>query len=380
MFTQIRHKVVVFDVVHTKKEHGGFKTRHLYPPKDFYSRSAQLCGAVIIGSCRVGGTREVALGILRKEAAAAWDVGEKRKEVNRADGSSDIEDDSSVSQSSDSDSDGDSSNSGSSRGGDSGSGVSDSGTNTSSRSDNRRAGSSGASKNGNSLVDSFQRRYEKNDDHGRRNKSGGRTGEGEADGSGKTVDKAASRSARGPRGDVGDGSGGGVGNIIGNRKPRALLSTQRGSDSIYGLNKACAPMFDVAIYEEKMSMFGRVLRNALSGECIKEGHHDRVLIADLYTFLRREFQKFEQPREGSAEPGPELNEVDRREAAKKERESRAKLGAKARAEKAREEKEAARIREQERAKLQRTQARNYTIAVIKYCVTCLSFHILLFPV
>lgn len=367
MFPQIRHKVMVFDVVHTEKEHGGFKTRHLYPPKDFYSRAAQLCGAVIIGSCRVGQTREVALGILRKEAAAVWDTGEKRKEIYGADASSDIEDGSSGRQSSDSDSNGDSSNSGSSDEGETSDSVSESVTNTSRTSDNRRAGSSGASENDGSLVDSFRRQCKDNDENGRQKKGGGQTREGEMDEGGRTVEKAALRSAHGSRGDVGDGDGGGSGGKIeGDREPQGLLSTQRGSDAIYGLNKACAPMFDVAIYEEKMSMFGRVLRNALSGECIKEGHHDRILIADLYTFLRREFQTYEQPRERSVEPGPELNKAEKREAAKKERESQAKLGAKARAEKAREEKEAARIREQEKAELKRTQVRNYPRAGIEH--------------
>lgn len=71
------------DVVHAAKERGGFKTRHLYPPQDLYEKMASLSGAVVIGSCRIGGTREVDLDLLREKAVAAWAVGHTNNVVGR---------------------------------------------------------------------------------------------------------------------------------------------------------------------------------------------------------------------------------------------------------------------------------------------------------
>ncbi|CAN0564636.1 unnamed protein product, partial [Ectocarpus sp. 12 AP-2014] len=75
---QLRHKVLFLDVVHTEREHEGFKTRHLYPPRNLYDSAAVLCGAVVVGSCRIGQTSEVDLDVLRREAADFWAAVERR--------------------------------------------------------------------------------------------------------------------------------------------------------------------------------------------------------------------------------------------------------------------------------------------------------------
>ncbi|CBJ48320.1 hypothetical protein Esi_0002_0051 [Ectocarpus siliculosus] len=75
---QLRHKVLFLDVVHTERKHEGFKTRHLYPPRNLYDSAAVLCGAVVVGSCRIGQTSEVDLDVLRGEAADFWAAVEPR--------------------------------------------------------------------------------------------------------------------------------------------------------------------------------------------------------------------------------------------------------------------------------------------------------------
>lgn len=57
---------------------GGFKTRHLHPPRGLYESAASLCDAVVIGSCRIGGTTELELSRLRKDLANVCDI--KRQE------------------------------------------------------------------------------------------------------------------------------------------------------------------------------------------------------------------------------------------------------------------------------------------------------------
>ncbi|CAM9743982.1 unnamed protein product, partial [Ectocarpus fasciculatus] len=75
---QLRHKVLFLDVVHTERELEGFKTRHLYPPRTLYDSAAALCGAVVVGSCRIGQTSEVDLDVLRKETTDFWAAVERR--------------------------------------------------------------------------------------------------------------------------------------------------------------------------------------------------------------------------------------------------------------------------------------------------------------
>lgn len=300
---QIRYKVLVFDVVHTAKEHGGFKTRHLYPPRDFYNRVSQLCGAVVIGSSRVGGTDEIDLHALHKEAEVVWDVHDKQNRKNGDDSASDSGDGRSSSSSSSS-GDSDSVSSGSNSDGSSGG----SGNNSS------NSGNSGG--------------------HSRRKRGGQQTGEREAGDGGRMADKCFPRSAGG-----GGGGGGDLGHV------RAQ----------YEKTKGCAPVYDRAIYEENTSLFGRILRDALSGECIEAGHHDRVLVVDLYNFLRREFRPFERPR-GDWTPTEPVVKATGKDAAK-EKERQAKLGPKAIAEEARREKEVAQKRKQEEEKRRTTQAR-----------------------
>lgn len=140
----------------------------------------------------------------------------------------------------------------------------------------------------------------------------------------------------------------------------------------YEKTKACVPVYDRAIYKENKSVFGTVVTDAVLGECIEEGHHERVLMIDLYKFLRHEFCAFEKPREVRAggNPTDETGSEARKRkietlagddakvgkgAAKKERQRGAKLEPNSAAEEALREKETAQRTAEEAGSRRQTQ-------------------------
>lgn len=434
---KVRHKVVLLDVAHTKREIGGFKTRHLYPPRDFYDSLANRCGAVVVGSCRIGGTSEVDLTILRKEATKFWDaVGQKGDARNRRGGGGGSDtasatssrggdtgrrrrtsssegttgttgrdaDDSLADSNSESDGGGGSSDhscasatgNNNSSGSDSGRGdeSADSGTSGTDRSQGR---SSGGGSDGESLREGStnQRGKRKNGERPsrRRKRRGRRTRRGARGTISQTL--SGGRKKRGGGGLTRWSSGvvgsmrlishgsGGSGNSSGdsdasrtNTKRIARKRERQQQHEERGLARACAPVSERAIYEENMSVFGRTIRDALSGECTENVHLPRVLLVDLYRFVRREFAPYGRPRlpennkaeesvgdgnGGGAREARARKEVAAAEAAaekaaaKKKAQRRAKMGAKAAKEEDRLEKEADQLKQAEEEERRRTQ-------------------------
>ncbi|CAM9298189.1 unnamed protein product [Ectocarpus sp. 13 AM-2016] len=410
---QLRHKVLFLDVVHTKREHEGFKTRHLYPPRNLYDSAAVLCGAVVVGSCRIGQTSEVDLDVLRREAADFWAAVERRHNgggKNKARGGvDDSETDSATSSgrsscgssgsgSNCSSSDSEGSTSGDDDGDDHGSddstdqesgsesgkssdGSSDgSGSKSSGTGGNRSAGSSTSSGNG-----------------GRRNQRSYRNGGGSSDEDVRNTFRDNKRDRRRPRlakktSGRGKGvprspdslasgnNGGGTSSKSGTARKGALAS---GGGSGGGM-RACAAVYDRANYEEIMSVFGRAVRDGLKGQCVENTKLSRVLVVHLYDFIRREFSPFAHPRlsvareemvsagggaggggsvvggngkreKAAAKKKAAAEKKAKKEADRAEAKRRARLGAKALAQEVRQAKEAAMLREVEEEKRQRTQ-------------------------
>lgn len=333
---KLRHKVLFLDVVHTKREYEGFKTRHLYPPRNLYDSAAVLCGAVVVGSCRIGQTSEVDLDVLRREAADFWAAVERRHNgggKNKARGGvGDSETDSATSSgrsscgssgsgsgsdcsSSDSegstsgdddeddhDSDDSTDQESGSESGRSSDGSSDgSGSKSSGTGGNRSAGSSTSSGNG-----------------GRRNHRSSRNGGGSSDEDvrntfrGNKRDrrrhhraKKTSRRGKGvPRSPDSLASGNNRGETSpksGTARKGALASgggsgMAKGQQHEEGGMRVCAAVYDRANYEEIMSVFGRAVRDGLKGQCVENTKLSRVLVVHLYDFIRREFSPFAHPR------------------------------------------------------------------------------------
>lgn len=71
--------------------------------------------------------------------------------------------------------------------------------------------------------------------------------------------------------------------------------------------RACTPTYERAVYGEDSSIFGRVVRDALSGECIEEGFGTtRVLMVHLFSFIIRQLDSLKEstPRAKTTEEGP----------------------------------------------------------------------------
>ncbi|CAM9519588.1 unnamed protein product, partial [Ectocarpus sp. 8 AP-2014] len=331
---QLRHKVLFLDVVHTEREHEGFKTRHLYPPRNLYDSAAVLCGAVVVGSCRIGQTSEVDLDVLRGEAADFWAAVERRRNGGGKDkargGVGDSETDSATSSGrsscgssgsgsdcSSSDSEGSTSGdddeddhdsddstdqeSGSESGRSSDGSSDDSGSKSSGTGGNRSAGSSTSSGNG-----------------GRRNQRSYRNGGGSSDEDVRNTFRGNKRDRRRHRrAKKTSGRGKGVprspdsvasGNNRGETSPKSGTARKgalalgggsgmaKGQQHEEGGMRACAAVYDRANYEEIMSVFGRAVRDGLKGQCVENTKLSRVLVVHLYDFIRREFSPFAHPR------------------------------------------------------------------------------------
>lgn len=409
---KLRHKVVFLDVVHAEREHGGFKTRHLYPPRDLYDTAAALCGAVVVGSCRIGRTSEINLEKLRREATDFWDATERRRnggggakgkrrlidsDADSATGSgrssgghggSGNESSSGGSGSSSSDSEGSTSSgdgdddnltdeeSNSDAGSSSGSSSSNSSGSKSSRS---RGGESAESSRSSGKEGSSQRKLVGEDCRSDGGARRSRVRRGTKRGKSRQVPQSPGNEAR--------NSGGGNSIPATSWKsalaPGSSSSVVNGQRSEKGDTKACTAVYDRANYEETMSVFGRAVRDALKGQCIENIKLSRVLAVHLYNFIRRECAPFEHPRmsvveeeaeaegraagiggkqEAAARRRKEAAERKaKKEAEKAEAKRRAKLGAKAAAEEIRKAKEAAILREIEEERRRRTQVCTCTI-------------------
>ena len=443
---KVRHKVLFLDVAHTQREVGGFKTRHLYPPKDLYDNLANRCGAVVVGSCRIGGTNEIDLGMLRKKSAGFWDAfgkSDNRKKKRGAAADSDTA--SATSSSGNSDGSGSGHRNGSSsegtvgdtsEDGDDGlvnsdseshsesdssghSGASATGNSSSSSSSSKggedsagsgTGGSSGSqtqqsrdgSADGESLGGDSTSQHGERDDKGerssRRRKGGrprpsrvklsrtisGRTEQRSGGGggglmrwsSGVHTRKPFISSGSGGNGGSG-GGGGGDGNAALKQNAKKFPRKRERQPEEHGFARACASVSERAIYEDNMSVFGRTVRDALSGECTENVHLPRVLVVDVYSFVRREFLPYGRPRPsaktieegtgvGDGGGGGEREIRARKEeaaaeaaaekvAAKKKAQRRARMGAKAAKEEDRLEKEAEQLKKAEEEERRRTQ-------------------------
>lgn len=69
-----------------------------------------------------------------------------------------------------------------------------------------------------------------------------------------------------------------------------VLGGARGRRPRQGGNALCVPVYERAGYEGEKSVFGRLVREALTGRCIRGGHRKRILLVDFYEFLRVEFR------------------------------------------------------------------------------------------
>ena len=293
-----------FDVVHTAKEWRGFKARHLYPSRELYDNAARLSGAVVIGSCRIGGTREVNLEILRKMTETVWAIedptnggggshaGGRVSTGDNADGSSIVSfklcgDDKAGSTDANASWNGNGSNLGST---------------------NEVFGSCRTSDRG--------ARVHQPEDSGRQ--SGFECDRFSNDG--KLGGSSASR--KNPRiviavmddDDTKDNARGC------DRRQRSFgiaLKDVAGGREVSlcqdDAMQACEPVYDRAVYGEEKSVFGRAVRDALGGECIvSSGTASRVLIVHLYSFIVQRLDSFERlslRRTGSKEwPGDGPNQ------------------------------------------------------------------------
>lgn len=339
---------------------------------------ARLSDAVVIGSCRTGGTSAVDLNTLRRAAEAIWDT------IDGSDSGSDSDSDSgSNNESSDSERTG---SQGKDSSGDDSSVIRSNGSKSDSDQDEARNRSSGRMngdgrgsdfKSNGSGMDSRRRGKDAGDETrpaaGTLKASSGQKGpayagvksrgklhaKDEKGGNFSKVDrlrgtsvaiKQALRRSNGGGSDSGEGGGA--------ARRHTGVTARRGTTSVQcEKNRASTPVYDRAIYEETSSVFGRVFRDALSGECIQEGHHKRILIADLYGFLRRHFQPFERPRDEVDVAEPPVSKPSGREAARKEKERKAKLRPKALAETVWQLREAAQKQVDEEEDRRRTQVR-----------------------
>ncbi|CAM9207530.1 unnamed protein product, partial [Hapterophycus canaliculatus] len=382
---------------------------------NLYDSVAALCGAVVVGSCRIGRMSEVNLEMLRKEAGNFWDGSERRKNRrkkknadNRA-SESDTDHATSSGRSSCSrggGSESSSSNSSSSSGGGSSSSDPDrstasgsdhydgDGTDEESSSDGRSI-SSGSENNGSegeaSVGSSRSGCSDGRDDRGdqrdvggggrirdgdalesrnRRGSKRGKTRLGEQNGGrqGKAADVSPAKVA----GDGGRGSS----DLTPGPVWKSTIASGGGSSVTQGqqyekgATRACAAAYDRANYEETMSVFGRAVCDALRGQCVENIKLSRVLVVHLYNFIRHELAPFEHPRlsavdgAAAAAGGRETTDTKknsaaekkaRKEAEKTEAKRRARLGPKAAAEEIRKAKEAEVLREIEEEKRRRTQ-------------------------
>ncbi|CAN0021311.1 unnamed protein product [Ectocarpus sp. 12 AP-2014] len=332
--TQLRHKVLFLDVVHTEREHEGFKTRHLYPPRNLYDSAAVLCGAVVVGSCRIGQTSEVDLDVLRREAADFWAAVERRHNggsKNKARGGvGDSGTDSATSSgrssccSSGSSSDCSSSDSEGSTSGDDDGDDHDSDDSTDQESGNESGKSSDGSSDGNGSKSSgtggnrSAGSRTSSGNGGRRNQRNYRNGGGSSDEDVRNTfrgnmrdrrrhrlaKKTSGRGKRVPRSPDSLASGNNRGETSpksGTARKRALASgggsgMDKGQQYEEGGMRACAAVYDRANYEEIMSVFGRAVRDGLKGQCVENTKLSRVLVVHLYDFIRREFSPFAHPR------------------------------------------------------------------------------------
>ncbi|CAM9314409.1 unnamed protein product [Ectocarpus fasciculatus] len=337
---QLRHKVLFLDVVHTERELEGFKTRHLYPPRNFYDSAAALCGAVVVGSCRIGQTSEVDLDVLRKETTDFWAAFERRhngRGKNKARGGvGDSETDSATcsgrsscgssgsgSDSSSSDSEG--STSGDDDDDDDDDADSDDSTDQESGSESGRSsdGSSGSSGSKSSGTGGNRSAGSSTSSGGRRNQPSYRNGGGSSDEDARSTfrgnkrdrrrhrrTKETSRRGKGvPRSpdSLASGNNRGETNPIHGTARKGALASGGGSGMAKGQQheeggmRACAAVYDRANYEEIMSVFGRAVRDGLKGQCVENIKLSRVLVVHLYDFIRREFSPFEHPRSSVAQ-------------------------------------------------------------------------------
>lgn len=343
---KVRHKVLFLDVVHTKREHAGFKTRHLYPPRNLYDSAAALCGAVVVGSCRIGKTSEVDLDMLRKETTKYWDAcarersgGGKKREKKRVidsdtgsatssgrsnSGSSSSGSERSIS-SSDSDeitSNGDDDDDGSTDE-DSASDSSTSGDGSSDASRSESSGSGGpdsarssrSSGNGDGNVREVGSGDGDSSDGGARGNRDPRAKRKETNiHDGEYRSRRENRVPQSPGSATSDdvkrdkGGGGGSGGGGGGDARKAANASKTGLASgdgasvvkvqqyEQGATRQCPAIYDRANYEETMSVFGRAVRDALKGRCVESIRVPRVLVVHLYNFILREFAQYEHPR------------------------------------------------------------------------------------
>ena len=276
-----------FDVVHTAKDWRGFKARNLYPSRELYDNAARLSGAVVIGSCRIGGTREVNLEILRKTTETIWAIedptnggggshaGGRVSTGDNAGGSSIVSfklcDDDKAGSTDDAN-------------------ASWNGNGSSLGNTNEVFGSCRTSDSG--------ARVHQPEDSGRQR--GFECGRFSNDG--KLAGSSASR--KNPRiviavmddDDTKDNTQGC------DRRQRSFgnaLKDVAGGREVSlcqdDTMRACEPVYDRAVYGEEKSVFGRAVRDALGGECIaSSGTASPVLIVHLYNFIVQRLDSFER--------------------------------------------------------------------------------------
>lgn len=339
------------DVVHTEKEHGSFKKRFLYPPRDLYDRLAQLCKSVVVGSCRIGGATELDFESIKNEAATAQGVVDEGKMFGDADrrGSTcgisgsgsgrrrNMQDGrrgsyldhsrdcrSDVDQGRDMIGDG-ASNEGDndcedSSGGGGGGGGERSNSHRGGRYNEKAARRAAYHFDKEAIYGHIHRRVRGAADSNpsRRHSliSGKRAlvGIGTRYPRGISIDvRAFKKNKDAPSRRRGQaialqqnrddftrrGKGKRDKSVI--EDPATLLETRGEKSQLQG-TAPCIPSYERASYEDNHSVFGRILRDALAGKCLQKGHHRRISILDIYEFMRREFQRFQRAGESPA-PG-----------------------------------------------------------------------------
>lgn len=348
---KVRHKVVFLDVVHAAKERKGLKTRHLYPPQDLYDKLAKLSGAVVIGSCRIGGTREVDLDLLREKTVTAWAVRQTDNGVggcrhkNPA-GSicypSGVRSVSEVLLEPGADNGGGSSDVSTSWGGSNSaqtsrrSVVTDDDLCASSKIFGSRRRSSSGRDDGDSssndrISDGIDRQDRKMYDKPNADTCGPQSiGNAHKYGDGGDRIKGRCNAAAGvdPQPMIAGVDGYEINGMARwtdwkrNLSDIASLAGVRvatdgdGSGTLKRLGRvlsredatrACTPTYERAVYGEDSSIFGRAVRDALSGECIEEGFGTtRLLMVHLFSFIVRKLDLLKEstPRAKVTEEGP----------------------------------------------------------------------------
>lgn len=327
------------DVVHAAKERRGFKTRHLYPPQDLYEKMARLSGAVVIGSCRIGGTREVDLDLLREKAIAAWAVGQTDNGVRCCRQTNPVSSDSEVLLGPGADNGGGSLDMSTSWGGNNSdqssrrSMVTDddlwesSGSRRRSSSDRDDGGSGSSDRISDGMDRQYRKMYNKPNADTRGPQSignghkhgddGYRINEGHIADAGRdqqpmiaAVDgyeiKGMARWTDWTRSLSGIGSLAGMG-VSADGDGSGTLERLERVLSRDDATRACTPTHERAIYGEDSSIFGRAVRDALSGECIEEGFGTtRMLMVHLFSFIVRKLDSLREstPRADTIEEGP----------------------------------------------------------------------------